>query len=192
MFDPSQSLDRHRSESAKFMLSVGDFRRNDDSPRDRRRKADIAFARLALRADQRRPGRRREYRRWLEAMMKTGVCSGVSDSPKDWQGRDWPSDWQAEAKKFRILEAFDCPTFEAAASARATLHAGRVRSLLGAGGHAITAVGLKKSGGGWYLEFLNSWGTGGATAVRLPAGIEMRGHQELRCFCHPQRHDRRR
>lgn len=94
----------------------------------------------------------------LEAMMKTGVCPASRIDPQDWQGRDWPSDWKAEAKKFRILEAFDCPTFDAVASAVQRSLPVVFGVFWGAGGHAITAVGLKQIGGSWNLEFLNSWG----------------------------------
>jgi hypothetical protein len=94
----------------------------------------------------------------LEAMMTTGVCPASRIDPKDWQGRDWPSDWRSEAKKFRILEAFDCPTFEAVASAVQRSMPVVFGVYWGAGGHAITAVGLQQQGGGWGLAFLNSWG----------------------------------
>ena len=96
----------------------------------------------------------------LEAMMKTGVCPAARIDPQDWQGRDWPGDWKAEAKKIRILEAFDCPTFDAAASAVQRSMPVVFGVFWGRGGHAITAVGLKKIDGGWNLEFLNSWGAG--------------------------------
>jgi hypothetical protein len=94
----------------------------------------------------------------LEAMMTTGVCSAAVIGPQDWQGRDWPSDWKTEARKFRLLEAFDCPTFDAAASAVVRGMPVVFGVYWGAGGHAITAVGLKRLDSGWGLEFLNSWG----------------------------------
>jgi hypothetical protein len=95
----------------------------------------------------------------LEAMMNTGICPADQIDPKNWQGRGWPSDWKTEAKKFRILEAFDCPTFEAVASAVQLSMPVVFGVYWGSGGHAITAVGLKKTSGGWGLEFLNSWGS---------------------------------
>jgi hypothetical protein len=95
----------------------------------------------------------------LEAMMKTGVCPASQIDPKDWQGRDWPSDWKAAAKKVRILEAFDCPTFDAVASAVLRCLPVVFGVFWGAGGHAITAVGLRQIAGAWNLEFLNSWGS---------------------------------
>ena len=96
----------------------------------------------------------------LEAMMATGICPASRIDPQDWQGRNWPSDWKTEAKKTRVLEAFDCPTFDAVASAVQRSMPVVFGVFWGAGGHAITAVGLKKVGGGWALEFLNSWGAG--------------------------------
>jgi hypothetical protein len=94
----------------------------------------------------------------LEAMMQTGICPASQIGPKDWQGRDWPSDWKATAKKVRILEAFDCPTFDAVASAVLRSMPVVFGVFWGTGGHAITAVGLKKIPNSWNLEFLNSWG----------------------------------
>ncbi|MCC6125687.1 MAG: hypothetical protein IT426_12040 [Pirellulales bacterium] len=94
----------------------------------------------------------------LDAMMNVGVCPASQIDPKNWQGRGWPRDWKAEAKKFRVLEAFDCPTFDAVASAVQRGMPVVFGVFWGAGGHALTAVGLKKNGGGWNLEFLNSWG----------------------------------
>jgi hypothetical protein len=94
----------------------------------------------------------------LAAMMKTGVCPAASIDSHAWQPRGWPSDWEAEAKKFRILEAFDCPAFDAVASAVQRSMPVVFGVFWGSGGHAITAIGLKKLDGGWGLEFLNSWG----------------------------------
>jgi hypothetical protein len=94
----------------------------------------------------------------LEAMMKVGVCPAAKIDPKDWKGRDWPADWKTEAKKFRILEAFDCPTFDAVASSVQRSMPVVFGVYWGSGGHAITAVGLKKIDAAWNLEFLNSWG----------------------------------
>jgi hypothetical protein len=94
----------------------------------------------------------------LEAMMNVGACPASLVDPQDWQGRRWPSSWKTEAKKFRILEAFDCPTFDAVASAVQRAMPVVFGVYWGGGGHAITAVGLKRIDERWNLEFLNSWG----------------------------------
>jgi hypothetical protein len=94
----------------------------------------------------------------LEAMMSVGICPASKIDPQDWQGRDWPSDWKTTAKCFRILEAFDCPTFDAVASAVQLSMPVVFGVFWSGGGHAITAVGLKNIDGVWNLEFLNSWG----------------------------------
>ena len=94
----------------------------------------------------------------LEAMMKVGICPVSMIDGHDWQGRDWPSDWKTAAKKTRILEAFDCPNFDAVASAVQHRIPVVFGVYWGSGGHAICAVGLKQISGVWNLEFLNSWG----------------------------------
>jgi hypothetical protein len=94
----------------------------------------------------------------LEAMMEVGIAPASVVDPKDWTSRDYPSNWKEEAAKFRILEAFDCPTFDAVASAVQRSMPVVFGVYWGSGGHAITAVGLKKIGSVWNIDFLNSWG----------------------------------
>jgi hypothetical protein len=94
----------------------------------------------------------------LAAMMRTGICPAKTIDSQAWHTRRWPNDWEAEAKKYRLLEAFDCPTFDAVASAVQRSMPVVFGVYWGSGGHAVAAVGLKKIDRSWGLEFLNSWG----------------------------------
>jgi hypothetical protein len=94
----------------------------------------------------------------LEAMMKVGICPNDVIDQYSWTPRNWPKTWADVAKRIRILEAFDCPTFDAVASAVQRGLPVVFGVYWGSGGHAITAVGLKKINSVWNLEFLNSWG----------------------------------
>lgn len=114
----------------------------------------------------------------IEALEKEGVCTAETVSELEWRQRRWPSSWKDEAKKFRILEAWDCPTFEHLASAlllgfpvNLGVFVGsnfRVQDdgwladyRRGGGGHAMCGVGLcyhsqRKT---WGIKVANSWGT---------------------------------
>lgn len=95
----------------------------------------------------------------LSAMMDEGIAPASIVDPYEWHPRKWPSVWEDHAKKFRILEAFECPTFDAVASAVQRSMPVVFGVYWGSGGHAITAVGLKNTSPNvWSLEFLNSWG----------------------------------
>ena len=124
----------------------------------------------------------------LEAMMKTGVCPASAIDPQDWQGRGLAERLEGRRRKISaILEAFDCPTFDAAASA-VQLSMPVVFGVYWGGGRSRHhGRRLEKIGGGWGLEFLNSWGAdwGDGGFGVLPeakcAGIETFGAFAIRC-----------
>ena len=111
----------------------------------------------------------------LQALRNEGVCTQSLVKPLDWHPRGWPDSWKTEAQQFRILEAFDCPTFDHIASAiqcgflvdygimvgrnfdvESDGWVGEYRG--GGGGHALCGVGLVERGGKWGILTANSWG----------------------------------
>jgi len=52
----------------------------------------------------------------LDALVKDGVCTTAVVGNIDWRNWNAPG-WQEEAKRFRILEAWDCPSFDYVSSA---------------------------------------------------------------------------
>jgi hypothetical protein len=110
-------------------------------------------------------------------MMQHGTCTAATVGELDWQGAPSNSAALAEAKKYRILEAFICPTFDHMASAIQSgflVSAGVVwcnnymkpdqdgwlpmRGRGEAGGHAIARSSLQNRNGDWGLGGPNSWG----------------------------------
>jgi hypothetical protein len=90
----------------------------------------------------------------LEAMMDVGICPDSVIDQYDWQGRDYPANWKEEAKKYRILEAWDCPSFDEMISAvQKSIPVVFGVNWSGGGGHAICCVGYKDG----KAEILNSW-----------------------------------
>lgn len=53
----------------------------------------------------------------LHELIERGVCTTSSVPALAWQTRDLPTNWQDEALRFKITEAWDCPTFDALATA---------------------------------------------------------------------------
>jgi len=114
----------------------------------------------------------------VRALADTGVCKAETVSPLQWRRSRWPATWREEAKRFRILEAYDCPSFERIASAIlygfpvdfGVFIGGRFRPhpetgwlpeyLGGGGGHAMCGVGLAYHEGHktWGIIAANSWG----------------------------------
>lgn len=111
----------------------------------------------------------------LVALKNTGTCMASTIGHLSWRPRQWPDNWREEARKFRILEAFDCPTFDHIASAiqhgyfvdygifvgnRFTPDRnGFIPDYRGGfGGHAMCGVGLKYHNSQWYITTINSWG----------------------------------
>ena len=110
--------------------------------------------------------------RWA---MDSGTCTAATVPELAWRRSDWPASAAAEARRFRLLEAYWCPTFEHVASAIQSgffvdmgvlwyenytpdasgwLPPPRGR----AGGHAIMGARLVQDGSRWGAGFPNSWG----------------------------------
>jgi hypothetical protein len=115
----------------------------------------------------------------LAALLDVGTTA-TTDIPDDtWHQKLWPVGWRDTARRFRITEVFDCPTFDHIATA--CLHAwpvdigipvcanfapdaqgvipaptGQIR-----GWHAMMACGLSFIGRTWHVAALNSWGPWG-------------------------------
>lgn len=127
----------------------------------------------------------------LTAMMAEGMTPDAVIPEKNWDPRTWPADWRDAAKRYRLLEAFDCPSFDAVASAVQRGQPVVFGVFWGRGGHAITATGLRYAAGGWNLEFLNSWdvtwGDGGFGFLPEAkcSGIRTFGAFALRCMVIP-------
>jgi len=95
----------------------------------------------------------------LLQLMKVGVAPASLIPQYNWQGNGWPLDWDQSAAKYKLFEAFDCPTFDAVASAVQFSMPVPLGVYWGNRGHAITAVGLKRVKNSWGIEILNSWGS---------------------------------
>jgi hypothetical protein len=110
----------------------------------------------------------------MQWMMERGTCLASTVSELDWHSQ--PVAAVEEAKKYRVLEAFVCPTFEHMASAiqcgflvsAGVLWYGNYtpdsegwlpsRGRGQSGGHAICRCSLKERNGVWGLGGPNSWG----------------------------------
>lgn len=113
----------------------------------------------------------------IQQLEDVGVCTAATVPPLEWRRSRWPATWKDEARRFRILEAYDCPTFDHIASAillgfpvnfgilvgnnfrpDATGWLPDYRS--GGGGHAMCGVGLAYNRGRqtWGIITANSWG----------------------------------
>jgi hypothetical protein len=110
----------------------------------------------------------------LAWMTGHGTCTSATVGDLSWRSN--PSKAAAEAKNFKVVEAYLCPTFDHMASA---LQQGFVvvEGLLwrdnfkpdadgwlpaqgrgGAGGHALCGYGLATRNGAWGIRTRNSWG----------------------------------
>lgn len=97
-------------------------------------------------------------------LMRVGICPTLIDGapyidPFDWRGYyngSWPDDWQDQAKGFRLLEAWDCPSWDHFLSA---MHHGYTGTLgvfwPDGGGHAIMPTGYDKTKR--RVRLLNTW-----------------------------------
>ncbi|HOV61668.1 MAG TPA: C1 family peptidase [Candidatus Hydrogenedentes bacterium] len=113
----------------------------------------------------------------IQALEKEGVCTAATVPELQWRQRSWPATWKEEAKKFRILEAFDCPSFDHLASAILLGFPVNLGILVGwkfkvqadgwladyrggGGGHAMCGVGLlyHRTRQTWGVKVVNSWG----------------------------------
>lgn len=113
----------------------------------------------------------------LEWVMSKGVCPASVVGELEWQRNQWPANAAEEAKPYRMLEAFWCPTFDHLASAALAgffLNLGIMwgdnftpdrdgwlpASPRGGGGHSIVGCGLAERNGRWGMWMKNSWGPG--------------------------------
>lgn len=113
----------------------------------------------------------------VKALKDTGACKAATIGQLDWRPNRWPRNWQEEAKRFRILEAYDCPSFDHIASAilygfpvdfgifvgtrfQPDQRSGWLPDYVGGGGgHAMCGVGLAYDDRrGWGIITANSWG----------------------------------
>jgi len=111
----------------------------------------------------------------IRELQTRGVCRAALVPHFDWQPYKWPPNWEDDARRYRVLEAWDCPTFEHIASAIQLGFGVNVGILIGpnfepdrtgwvpdrigaAGGHAMCAVGLDRRGDTWGVMVVNSWG----------------------------------
>lgn len=97
-------------------------------------------------------------------LMRVGIAPAEIDGepyidPFDWKGYysgSWPDDWQQQCREFRLLEAWDCPSFDHVLSA---MYHGYVSVIgvfwPGGGGHAIMVCGYDKTNKRVRLE--NTW-----------------------------------
>lgn len=114
----------------------------------------------------------------IQALEDVGVCKAETVGHLDWHRRKWPAQWKQEAARFRILEAWDCPTFDHQVSAillgffvntgilvgynfRPDPDTGWLPDYRGGrGGHAMCACGVAYDAkdNHWGLVVANSWG----------------------------------
>lgn len=113
----------------------------------------------------------------IKALEVVGVCRADIIDMYSWRQSRWPMEWKDDAKRFRVTEAWDCPTFDAIASALQYGFPVNIGVLVGnnfnpdssgwlpdyrggGGGHAMCAVGLAyhESRRTWGIKVANSWG----------------------------------
>lgn len=111
----------------------------------------------------------------LSFSIENGTCLSKTVGDLAWRRSQWPASAAEEAKRFRVVEAFVCPDFDAMASA---LQQGFfiIEGLMwydnfepdsqgwlpssgrgGAGGHALCGYGLENRDGKWGIKTRNSW-----------------------------------
>lgn len=114
----------------------------------------------------------------LKELKENGVCRADIVPIYVWRPNRWPSNWKEDAKKFRLLEVYDCPTFDHLASAILQGFPVNLGVMVGYnfyveddgwlrdyrrgyGGHAMCGVGLlyHKERQTWGIKIVNSWGS---------------------------------
>jgi hypothetical protein len=113
----------------------------------------------------------------LEALLKNGTVPNGVIGDDQWQRSTWPRNWEEEAKPYRILEAYYCPTFAHMATAVQYGYFLDFGIMVGNnfqpdssgwlpdyqsgyGGHAMAGFGLARHRDGrWGIETSNSWGS---------------------------------
>ncbi len=48
----------------------------------------------------------------IKELKARGVCTAKMVPELEWRPSRWPEGWEDEAKKFRVIEAWDCPSFD--------------------------------------------------------------------------------
>jgi len=113
----------------------------------------------------------------IKTLEDEGVCTAATVPELQWRQRNWPPTWNEEAKKFRILEAWDCPSFDHLATAILLGFPVNLGILVGnnfnpgsdgwvpdyrggGGGHAMCGIGLafSRERNTWGIKVANSWG----------------------------------
>ena len=97
----------------------------------------------------------------LAVLIKSGQTTRAAIGQDDYRGRDWPKGWEEQAKKYRILKAYDCGhdnVFDAVVSSLIYGWPVEIGTMAFGGGHAIVACRFYKKGGVWRLRGPNSWG----------------------------------
>jgi len=112
----------------------------------------------------------------IAELESRGVCEASIVPELDWRPSHWPKNWADSARRFRILEAWDCPSFDHIASAIQSGFPVNLGIFVGnnfnprddgwlpeyrggGGGHAMCGVGVvSRSAGEWGIKVANSWG----------------------------------
>lgn len=113
----------------------------------------------------------------IQTLEQQGVCKASTIGHLQWRKNTWPPGWQEEARRFRVLEAWDCPSFDHLASALQLGFFVNLGILVGGNfepdsdgwipdrrgggsGHAMCGVGLAQHPrtGRWGIKVANSWG----------------------------------
>jgi len=111
----------------------------------------------------------------IEWMQTNGVCEASVVGMLDWRKSQWPAAAATRAKQFRVLEWWQCPTFDHFASAIQQGFACNIGMMWGstdepngdgflpdraagrAGGHSIAVTALENKAGRWGVKLRNSW-----------------------------------
>lgn len=110
----------------------------------------------------------------IEWMQTNGVCEASVVGMLDWRKSQWPAAAAERAKQFRVLEWWQCPTFDHFASAIQCGFACNIGMMwgrtdnpdsdgflpdraAGGGGHSIAVTGLVYKNGRWGVKLRNSW-----------------------------------
>jgi hypothetical protein len=110
----------------------------------------------------------------IEWMQTHGTCKASTVGMLDWKKSQWPAGAAEEAKQYRVLEWWTCPTFEHVVSAILRGFAVNIGvmwgnsdnpdadgwlpdSVRGGGGHSIMRCSVEHRGGIWGVGGKNSW-----------------------------------
>lgn len=133
---------------------------------------------------------------FLTIAVNEGVCDTTFCADQGWKSPTHKDGFLINRKKHRVLRATWCPDWEAIASAvqrRKPVQFGILvdsrfnpdaKGIIGpkrgrsGGGHAVTALGMRKVGGEWYIDMQNSWGSnwGGSADGAVPKGCCLLHH----------------